>query len=121
MGLPSWVYTGICSFGGVFAARAEVCVQKDLILWPSASRKVLGILLFYYRSSLLKFHDDIGEKALCVCKNLKKCVTLLKMKKGSFLKMEEQLFFVFFYLSIFWVQILWSPKTDKRSLHEEYN
>ena len=27
------------------AAIAEVCILKDLIVWPSASRKVLGIFL----------------------------------------------------------------------------
>lgn len=33
------------------ASRAEVCIKKDLIVWPSASRKVLGILLSYFSSS----------------------------------------------------------------------
>lgn len=62
------------------AAKAEVCIQ-NLIVWPSASRKVLGILLI-----------NIGEKALYVYKNIKKCAPLLMKKNISLEKIESSVF-----------------------------
>lgn len=41
MGFPSWVSAGTSRFG---FSCSSVFPKKDLILWPSASRKVLGFL-----------------------------------------------------------------------------
>lgn len=57
---------------------------------------------------------DIGAKALYVCKNLKKCVGLLKRKSLSLKERRSSSLFLFFLYTHIVGDNTWRPQTDQR-------